>query len=62
MQKLNHKYSDVFEYQETFYEIVETAFRIQGSNEFINLISNIIDFVVQPAIIENVNKLSHKTN
>jgi hypothetical protein len=53
-REILHKYSQVYEYQQTFYENMEQAFRISGPGQFMKVINNLVDFAIQPEFLAEI--------
>ena len=51
-----HKYSEVFEYENIFYENVENLLKYKGSQIIHNIYSQVVHYVTQPELLESCNK------
>ena len=49
-QNILHPYTGVYEYQDVFYEIMESALRFNGAEQFHRIINNIVDYITQVEI------------
>ena len=56
-QNILHPYTGVFEYQDVFYEIMESALRFNGAEQFHRIINNIVDYITQAEITMHCDQI-----